>query len=85
MVGKFVVRCKNASKGETMAKRILSIFLLAALMSAVLCSCGGGSTDEQPGNDGSNVSTGESVHGGEITVESNDEYTAFTVSLPIEK
>lgn len=51
-----------------MAKRILSIFLLAALMSAVLCSCGGGSTDGQPENDGSNVSTGELVYGGEITV-----------------
>ena len=51
-----------------MTKKILSIFLLVAMMGTVLCGCGGGSTEEQTGNDGNNATTGELVHGGEITV-----------------
>lgn len=51
-----------------MTKRLVSIFLLLALMSAVLCSCRGGSTDDQTGTDDSSASTGELVYGGEITV-----------------
>ena len=51
-----------------MTKKILSIFLLVAMMGTVLCGCGGGSTEEQTGNEGNDVSTGELVHGGEIIV-----------------
>ncbi len=51
-----------------MTKKILSIFLLVAMMSTVLCACGGGSTEEQTGNESNNATTGELVHGGEITV-----------------
>ena len=64
---KLIKRLLNR-KGEKMTKKILSIFLLVAMMGTVLCGCGGGSTEEQTGNDGNNATTGELVHGGEITV-----------------
>ena len=53
-----------------MAKRILSL-VLAVLMTAALCACGGGESTEAPAATNTEVSTGstgEKLYGGELTV-----------------
>lgn len=50
-----------------MKKRIPSL-LLALVMTAALCACGGGKSSDGAGSTPDDGSTGESIYGGEITV-----------------